>query len=162
GDNTSSLSIDIASGPTGASFASGSTTLVAVSSGVATFNNLILETAGSGYTLEGTDVSPSLLSAPSSSFTVLPHTATQLVFDKQPNTTTAGEASSTSVTVKIDAPRRSSEPGDNTSSLSIDIATGPSGATFASGSTTTAIVSSGVATFNNLVLDTSGSYTIQA
>src|SRR5206468_4297768 len=91
GDNTSSVSIAIASGPAGAAFASGSTTAAFVSAGVATFTTLTFNTAGT-YTLQASDASPAFTTAASSSFVVSPNVATQLVFGMQPSNTTAGVA----------------------------------------------------------------------
>jgi len=168
GDNLSSLSLAIASGPTGASFASGSTTTATVSAGVATFTTVILDTAGTNYTLQASDASPSLTSLPSKTFAVNPNDATQLVFGQQPTATTAGAAINAAINpagvmVKIEDQYGNVETGDTSSKLSIAIASGPTVASFASGSTTTVTVNDGVATFTTLVLDTAGTtYTLQA
>ena len=54
------------------------------------------------------------------------------------------------------------ETGDNSSILAIAIDSGPAGAAFAAGSTTTATVNAGIATFTSLTFDTAGSYTLQS
>lgn len=64
-NNSSTVTMTLASGPAG--FVSGSITSMAAVNGIATFNKLILGTAG-GYTLKATD--GSLASATSASFTV--------------------------------------------------------------------------------------------
>ena len=89
GDNATSLMALIASGPSGASFAAGSTTNVTVSAGVATFSALILDTAGGGYTLTVSDTSPMLTTASSNAFTISPAAASSLAV-AAPATATVG------------------------------------------------------------------------
>jgi hypothetical protein len=150
--NTSTVTIAVVSGPGG--FAAGSTTSVAAASGIATFSNLILDTSGS-YTLSVSD--SGLAGATTGTITISPATASQLVLQQSPTSGTAGQALSPSVNVAI-------EDGfgnvvtSNTSTVTIAVATGPAG--FASGSTTSMAAASGVATFSNLILDSSGSYTL--
>ena len=75
-DNTDTVTLTIASGP--GSFAAGSTTTVTVSGGVATFSNLVLNTAGN-YTL-GENGTGSITGPASNSFTVSPGGAEPIVF----------------------------------------------------------------------------------
>ena len=75
-DNSDKVTLAVASGPGG--FASGSTTTVTVSGGIATFSNLILDMAGS-YTL-GESVSGGVNGPASASFTVVPAAANHLAF----------------------------------------------------------------------------------
>ena len=72
--NTSTVKIAVGSGP--GSLTAGSTTSVAAVSGVATFSNLVLDTAGT-YTLKATD--GALTSVASGNITVSPAAASQLV-----------------------------------------------------------------------------------
>src|SRR5207248_420138 len=95
-DSSDKVTLSVASGP--GSFASGSTTTVTVSGGVATFSNLVLTTAGS-YTL-GETATGGLTGPNSASFTVVPATANHLAFGVQPSATTAGATISPAVTVK--------------------------------------------------------------
>ncbi|HEY6224765.1 MAG TPA: Ig-like domain-containing protein, partial [Gemmatimonadales bacterium] len=79
---TGNVTMTVASGPPGGVFAPGATTTVAANAGVATFSNLIINKAGSGYTLvatSGTTNSPA-----SNSFAIVPAPATQLVFTVEP------------------------------------------------------------------------------
>ncbi len=161
GDNASTVSVGISSGPAGAGFAGGSITSVTVSGGVATFTTLILDAAGS-YALQASDTSPALTSAASSPFVVSPAAASQVVFGQQPTNTTAGVAISPAVTAKIEDQFGNVETGDSASQLGISVVSAPTGGVFTGGSTTTATVSAGVATFSNLVLDTAGNYTLHA
>ncbi|MDR3389495.1 MAG: protease pro-enzyme activation domain-containing protein [Rudaea sp.] len=78
--DTSTVSLTV-SGP--GQFANGSVVTATVNGGVATFNSLIFDTAGSGYTLTALDTSDGGLSATSSSFTIAP-AAALLVFTTQP------------------------------------------------------------------------------
>src|SRR5205085_478744 len=136
------------------------TTTAVVSAGVASFATLKFNTAGN-YTLQVTDSSPALTRV-SSGFTITPAAASQIVFGQPPTNGTAGVPVSPSVTALLEDQFGNAETGDNASSLSVAIASGPSGAAFAGGSTTTATVGGGVATFGNLILDTAGAYTLQA
>ena len=141
--STASITItSMASGVTG-------TTRVVASGGVATFNNLILNTAGS-YTL--TAAAASLTPDVSNSITIAPGTASQLVFTTQPSNGTAGQALTPAVVVKIQ---------DNfgnvvNSTASVVVSSAPTGVN------TQVNASAGVATFNNLSFNTANSYTLTA
>ncbi len=161
GDNHTSLSIAIASGPANAVFAAGSTTTVTVSGGVATFDNLALNTAGN-YTFIVTDTAIGVSTLNSTSFTISPSAADKLVFVQQPSNTTAGVALSTAVKVEILDAYDNLRASDSSSRLNLAINTGPTGAVIASGSNITATVSGGVATFSTLIFNTAGAYTLQA
>jgi len=153
--STASVTIGVATGPTGASITG--TTAVNAVGGVATFSNLILNTVGS-YTL--TASSGSLTPATSTGITINVGAASKLVFTTEPASSgTAGTAFGAVVKVE--------DAGGNTvtsasGTVTISLNSGPAGASFATGSTTTATLSSGVATFSNLILDTAGTYTLKA
>ncbi len=149
--NTSTVTIALASGPGG--LTTGSTTSVAAVSGVATFSNLVLDTSGT-YSLKATD--GTLTSVTSGNISVNPATASKLVLQQTPTSGTAGQALSPSVSVAVEDAFGNVLTG-NTSTVTIAVASGPGGLT--TGSTTSVAAVSGVATFSNLVLDTSGSYT---
>src|SRR5205823_8130321 len=63
--------------------------------GVATFSGLSIDKAGTGYTLTATGAG----STTSAAFNITAGTATQLVFNVQPSTTTAGAAITPAVQV---------------------------------------------------------------
>ena len=148
--DSSTVTLTLSSG----TFASGSSTAT-VSNGVATFSGLVIDTAGS-YTLKATD--GSLTSATSNSLTISPAAASKLVFGQQPTNATAGVAISPAVTVKVED-AYGNVVTSNSSTMTLTLSSGK----FASGSSTaTATVSSGVATFSGLVIDTAGSYTLAA
>jgi hypothetical protein len=138
-------------------FSAGSTTSVGASEGVATFNNLVLTKAGS-YTL--TASSTGLTGATSTSFVVSPAAAERLAFGQQPTSTPAGGTIASAVTVQLFDHYGNLATGDNTDQVILTVASGPG--SFATGSTTTATVSGGIATFNNLVLTRAGTYTLAA
>ena len=94
--------------------------------------------------------------ATSNNIVVSPATATQLVFAQQPSSTGTGQAISPPVTIQLEDQFDNVETGDNTSSVTAVIASGPAGGSFTGGSTTTVTVQAGVATFRNLILSTVG------
>ena len=150
--NSSTVTLKLSSG----TFASGSSTATAtVSSGVATFSGLVIDTAGT-YTLKATD--GSLTGATSNSLTISPAAASKLVFGQQPTNAAAGVAISPAVTVKVED-AFGNVVTSNSSTVTLTLSSG----TFASGSSTAAATASnGVATFSGLVIDTAGSYTLAA
>ena len=152
--DTSAVTIAVTSGPGG--LAAGSTTSVSAVNGVATFSNLLFDTAGT-YTLNATD--GTLSSATSGSITISPAAASHIVLQQSPTTGTAGQALSPSVQVALEDAFGNVVTG-NTSTVVIAVAGGPGGLT--AGSTTSVAAVSGVATFSNLVLDTAGTYTLKA
>jgi hypothetical protein len=152
-DNSTQVTVSVASGPGG--FAGGSATTATVSSGVASFANLVLNTAGN-YTL-GESATGGLTGPVSTSFTITPAGRDHLAFGIQPATATAGVAVPT-VTVRVFDVFGNLATNDNGTQVTLSKASGPGG--FAAGSMTTAIASSGVATFSNLVLNTAGTYTL--
>ena len=78
----------------------------------------------------------------------------------QPSNTTAGAAITPAVTVKIEDQFGNVVTSDSTDTVTVGIASGPGGASFAGTSTLTVTANTGVATFNNLRLNTAGSYTL--
>ena len=149
--DTSTIAIAVASGP--GDLTAGSTTSLSVVNGVATFSNLVLDTAGS-YTLSVSD--GGLTAAATGNITVSPAAASQLALIQSPSTATAGQVLG-AVTVAVEDPFGNVVTTD-TSTVAIAVTSGPGGVT--AGSTTSLSVANGVATFSNLVLDTAGSYTL--
>src|SRR5262249_15259585 len=135
-------------------FAGGSNTIsVPAVNGVAAFNDLVIDTAGS-YT---TSATAGTLTAPppSNSFTISPAKAYQIVFGQQPSDSVAVVAIGPPVTVKVEDRYTNVVTGD-TSTVTLTL----SGGTFEGGSSTaSAMASSGVATFNDLKIDQAGPYT---
>ena len=149
--DTSSVTLTL----NGGTFASGTNTItVAAVNGVATFSNLIINTPGT-YTV--TAIDGALTQAVSQNFTVSVH-ATKLVFVQQPTKAAAGSILTPPVAVAIQDNVGNTDPTNN-SAVTLTI----NSSTFASGSrTVTATAVNGVATFNNLIIEVAGSYTLYA
>jgi hypothetical protein len=138
-----------------ASFAGGGNTVSASAvNGVATFSGLVINAAGA-YTLAAAD--DSLTGAVSGSFTVSPAAAANLAFLQQPTSATAGATISPTVTVAVEDAFGNTVTGD-TSLVTLTL----SGAFASGGSTVSASAVNGVATFDGLVIDAAGSYTLAA
>jgi len=121
-------------------------------SGVATFTNLVLNTAGS-YMLNASD--GSLTSATSTAITLNAAQAGKVVYQQVPTTGTAGNALQSLTAVVED--QFGNIVTTNNSTVTISVAGGPG--SFTSGSTLSVAAVNGVATFTNLVLNTAGNYT---
>jgi hypothetical protein len=156
GDNHDQVTLTVAKGPD--IFAAGSTTTVTANAGVATFNNLILDTAGTYTLAENLAGSGSVTGPNSNSFTVSGLGADHLGFSVPPAGARAGLPVTPAVTVGVYDKYNNLVSGDNSDQVTLTIASGPAG--FDSGSTTTATVSGGVATFSNLLFDTVGTYVL--
>ncbi|HET6325942.1 MAG TPA: hypothetical protein VFG04_14790 [Planctomycetaceae bacterium] len=150
-DSTSTVTLSMASGPTGAIVDSKSTMTAMVKNGVATFNNVILDTAGT-YTLTATDSNTGVTSAVSGTITVNPGAATQLVVQSVTSPGTVGQAITPAITVTTEDAFGNVATSDN-DSVTLNVASGSAGS-FTSGSTTTVQAVDGVATFDNIAFDT--------
>ncbi len=133
----------------GFSFASGTLTQATNSSGVATFSNLVINTAGTGYTISAGDGSAS---ATSTSFSVTVGAATKLVITTQPSSTAnSGAALGTQPVVKVEDSGGNVVTSVNSGTASASIASGSGGSIAAGG--TSGTFSNGVATFSGLALN---------
>ena len=140
--------------------------------GVAAFNDLTIDQAGIGYTLQATDdqaQAATVLQNPAAPavtapFDVIPGPATQLVFaaaGEPPATATAGQdfaASPHQVVVDAEDQFGSIATSYN-GPVTIALANNATG-TFVGTLTVNAV--NGVATFNNLAIDTAGTYELEA
>ncbi len=153
---TGTVTVAIGTNPSGGTLTG--TTAIAAVSGVATFANLSINLAGTGYTL--TAAATGLPTVTSGAFNITPGAATQLAFTVQPSTATAGASISPAVQVTARDAQGNTVPSF-TSSVTVAIGTNPGGGTL-SGTTTVAAVS-GVATFSTLSINRSGTgYTLAA
>src|SRR5690349_953610 len=159
---SSAASITLAiTGGTGASGATLSGTLTrAAVSGVATFTNLAIDRAGAGYTLTAT--ASNLTSATSTAFAVSVGAAAKLVFTVQPSAVVAGNPITPIVQVTVqDASGNTVATSTANITVAITTGTGTTGAKLTG--TKTHAAASGVAAFNDLVIDKSGTgYTLTA
>src|SRR6266566_3774009 len=145
-------------GTSGAGVTLGGTTTVAAVHGVATFGDLTVSKAGTGYWLTGS--STGLARAASDAFEVTAGAATQLVFGTPPGTTVADHNITPAVKVRALDALGNLVPSF-TGNVSIATGTNPGGATF-SGTTPVAAIG-GVATFYDLSLNKTGTgYTLTA
>jgi hypothetical protein len=136
------------------------TIAVAAVNGVATFSNLRIDQAGTGYSLRAT--SNGLTQATSSTFDINAGSATQLVFTVQPSTAVAGAPITPAIQVTArDALGNTATSFLNNITVAITGGTGTPGAVL-SGTRTVGAVA-GVATFSTLSIDASGTgYTLTA
>jgi hypothetical protein len=152
---STSITMVIGSRPVSGTLA-GQTTVAAVQ-GVATFSNLIIDKAGSGYTL--TAVANGATGATSSSFDVTP-APRKLAFGVQPKPSQVGHAISPAVEVAVQDQQGETLAGAS-ATVTIVIASGPAGGRLSGAVTVPAV--NGVATFADLTIDTPGyGYTLLA
>ena len=143
----------------GTAFTSGTTT-VALSNGMATFSNLILNTSGT-YTFVATPVNINgVTTAITSAVTINPAAASKLVFT--PAAPGPGSVASAipNVAVQVEDPYGNFVTSTS-GSVTVTIKSGSPQSSFNSGTGTVAL-SGGVATFSNLVVNTAGLYTFTA
>ncbi len=157
------IALGVTSGP--GTIASGASTPAV--GGIATFSTTILDTAGN-YTFTATDTTTGdtgfTSTGASGTTTISPAGASKLVFSTAPPAT--GTAGTALTTLKVSVEdlygnliTTGTGLGDT---LKVSVSTGPTGGVFTGGSTTSVAASNGTATFSNLVLNTSGTYTFTA
>ena len=150
------LSIKTGTGTTGAIL--NGTTTVAVSSGIASFSGLSIDTAGIGYVLQA--MSTGLTAADSTAFAVTaapppPPTSAHLVFTTQPGDAIANAPFGTQPVVAVKDSNNQTLTGYSGSvTVSLKEGSGINGATL-SGTTTLAFVN-GVAAYTDLALNIAG------
>ncbi len=149
-----SLSVDLATNPGGATL--GGTSSATVVDGLAAFSGLMLDLAGTGYTLQ---VSGGGLAATTSNpLTVTPAAPAQLIVFVEPSATaTAGRAWGTQPVVDVEDQYGNLEVDDSSTVVAASL----SGGTGPLQGVTTATVSDGVATFTNLADDTAETVNLQ-
>ena len=151
----SSVTVAIGANP-GSGTLGGTATMVAVN-GVATFSNLSIDKAGTGYTLTAAD--DSLTGGTSGSFNVI-GVASKLAFTAQPSSAAVGASIAPAVKVSVEDANGNVVASDG-SSVTIAIGTNPGSGTLGGTLTVTAI--NGVATFSDLSINKAGTgYTLTA
>ena len=146
---TGAITLALGANPSGGTL-SGTMTVNAVN-GVATFSNLRITRAGSGYSLSAT--ASGLTGATSATFSVTAGSASALFFTVQPSNTETG----TSITPAVRVTARDVYGNTATSfsgSMTMAIANNPGGGTLSGTRTVTA--ASGVGTFSDLKIDRAG------
>ena len=154
-DNSTIVTLAIANNPCAPSCGTlGGTLTATASSGVATFSTLSINNASVGYTLFASG--GSLSGATSSAFTIV-GAANKLALTTQPSTTQVNTAINPAVTVAVEDVN-GQVVTSSAASVTMAIGTGPG----ALSGTLTVSASSGIATFNNLLINNAGSYTLTA
>jgi hypothetical protein len=145
-NSTSNVTLGIGTNPATGTLSG--TVVKAAIAGVATFNDLSIDKAASGYTLNAS--SPGLAGATSNPFAINVGAASKLAFTQSPSSSTGGIAFGTQPKITVQ------DAGGNTvtsSSASITLAIGTNPGPGALSGTTTILASSGVATFSGLAID---------
>ncbi len=130
------------------SFTGGSTTIVTTdASGLAVFDNLVLENADTGYELTFDPDAPLLSNVISNSFDIDPDSPVGMSVSAQPAASTTAGATISATSVTMTDAYGNPTPGENvTITLNQN--------SFASGTLTQSTNASGIATFSNLVITT--------
>jgi hypothetical protein len=152
--DTSQVTLQIKNGPTGGAILG--TLMANAVNGIATFSGLSIDVSGQ-YTMDATD--STYTAASSNPLTVSPADPSQLEFGQQPTNANAGSAIAPAVTVKIEDKFNNIVTSDD-AQINMGVVSGPG--PFSNSSTTSVFASNGVATFNNLILNADGAYTIAA
>ena len=151
GDNATTITLAIGTNPSSGTL-SGTTTGTA-QNGVATFTNLSIDNAGTGYTLTATS-NPARATATSSAFNV---GAAKLVFTTQPSGGARGTAFPTQPTVTAEDVN-----GHAVTAYTATVSLSIKGATSAALSACSASASNGASTFSGCQIDKTGSYQLTA
>jgi hypothetical protein len=154
--STASIVVAITTNPGGGTL-SGTTTLNAVA-GVATFSNLSINKAGTGYVLSAS--STGLSGDTTNPFNIVAGSATQIAFGQQPSNAGQGVAIAPAVTIQVED-AGGNVVTTNSDSITIAIGTNPVGGVLSG--TLAQSAASGVASFGNLAISKIGTgYTLTA
>jgi hypothetical protein len=135
------------------------TLTVNAAAGVATFANLSIDKAGTGYTIQASILSGTIVSPASNSFNVVAGPAKQLVFLTPPAGSTAGRAIVPAI--QVAAADSFGNPTTFGGNVTLTLAANPAGAKLFGDTSHNAV--GGVATFANAILKTaSPGYTLRA
>ena len=156
--DSSAVSVSVVSGP--GSFATGSTLTVFAVGGVATFNKLVLTVAGL-YTFGAADSNSTLTNAITGNITMNPGVASKLVFLNVPGSGKLSTGLSTPVTVAVEDVFGNIVIG-NSSTVTLSIGASTNGGSFTTGTTVTATVVNGIATFSGLRFTKAGTYRLKS
>jgi hypothetical protein len=153
---TNQITVAIVNNPSSGTL--GGTLVVNAVSGVATFSNLTIDKAGSGYTLSA--AATSLTGATSSAFNVTAGGPANLVFTVQPSNVAAGSSITPAVQVSIQD-LQGNLVTSATNQVTVAILNNPSSGTL--GGTLAVNAVNGVASFSNLTINNMGNgYTLNA
>jgi Peptidase family M23/SdrD B-like domain len=130
---------------------------LSLTGGAGTFG-ATLKTAG-GQTISVADVNIPALAAVSSTITVNPAAASQVILSASSSVSSAGLALSPAPRATLEDKYNNVLTNDGSDQITAVVAAGPG--SFDPASTTVMTVTAGAASFNNLILDAAGSYTIR-
>ncbi|MGQ0506637.1 MAG: PKD domain-containing protein, partial [Myxococcaceae bacterium] len=154
--SSANVTVTLAANP-GSSTLSGTLTLAAVN-GVATFSNLSLNVAASGYTLAAS--SAGLTGATSAAFNISSGGAARLSFSVQPGDTVAGASLAPALQVRVEDTNGNLVTSSSVG-ITLTLGNNPSGGTLAGTLTVSAV--NGVASFSDLSLNLAATgYTLTA
>ena len=154
-----SITLSFASNPGGATLSG--TTTVAATAGIATFANLQGSAAANGYTMNA--AATGLTSATSSLFNLVnPGAAIRLAFVGQPSNTTAGSVIFPAVQVAVQNSAGATVTSDNTTVVTMSLASAPGGGSLRSSTSLSTTVVNGIATFSTLNDTLAGVYSLRA
>ncbi len=151
-DDTRQIKVRFVANPTATTLLGD--TLVTAVGGVATFSNLAIQAASTGYTLRAVDAGTMIDSIVSNSFDIAAAGATQLAFKLQPTNDTAGVSIAPAVEVKV-MDQYGNTVTSATNAVTVAIAATPDTSAVLSGTKTRNAVA-GVASFNNLSINKTG------
>ena len=157
-DNATAVTLGLDTNPSNGTL--GGTVTQVASGGVATFADLSLDDAASGYALAATS-SPSYGTVTSDPFDVATGPATQLVFSGEPTDTAQGATVAPAVEITVEDAAGNVVTTDNSTTVTLALGSNPGASTL--GGTLTQTVNGGVAAFGDLTLDNPGTgYTLTA
>jgi hypothetical protein len=149
---TVTITITGGTGTNGASLSG--TTAVVASAGVATFSGLGIDKKGVGYTLSVT--TPGLAGATSNSFNITAGTPSQVSFNQQPATnTSAGATIAPAITVDLEDAHGNRVTGV-AANVTLSFSVNAGGGTLSGNVTRAVATGTGIATFDDLSIDASG------
>lgn len=159
GDDSTQVTLSLASAPAGAVLTCTGGNTRTASGGLATFNGCSVSTAGAGYVLRAT--AAGLTQADSSSFAAATHgPAAKLGFLAQPAGTSAGSPLTTQPVVAVQDAGGATVVSDSTTTVTLSVQSGPG--TLSCTTNNTRTVSAGVATFSGCTVSSPGTYVLRA
>ncbi|MDP7319016.1 MAG: DUF2341 domain-containing protein [Bacteriovoracaceae bacterium] len=154
-----SVTLTLANDPSGGTATLSGTLTVNAINGIATFNDITLDSIQTGYTLSFS--SGTLTNATSNAFSILSITPTQLAFTQGPTDTMIGNNITPSIKVEIQDSSGNLVTSAN-DTVTLSLGNDPTGIATLSGTTTIAAIN-GIATFNDISINKAGAgFTLQA
>ncbi|HZO34542.1 MAG TPA: HD domain-containing phosphohydrolase [Gaiellaceae bacterium] len=157
-DSSTTVTVAVGTNPGGGTL--GGTLTRTVQNGIASFADLTLDEAATGYTLSATS-NPATTTATSASFDIAVGPPAQVVFTGEPTNASTGSPIAPSIQVALEDAAGNVVDTDNTTAVTVAIGANPGGSTL--GGTLTETAQNGVATFSDLALNNAGTgYTLTA